>query len=61
MEAQGAGAFRPRAAGMLVFAWLILIFASRSYGGAGFRTSNFVIDAPTPALAQEIGHKGQRV
>lgn len=37
-----------------------LLFASVLQGGAGYRTQNFIVDAPSPALAKEIGDLAEK-
>jgi hypothetical protein len=46
-----------RAAALLIVAAL---FIPSNLWGAGTRTANFVIDAPTPELAEEIGQAAER-
>lgn len=57
MEARIFGATRPLAAiaATLTLAVLSLFDDAPAVHAAGYRTANFVIDAPTPQLAKEIG------
>lgn len=53
----------------LVFRWalrsapwlaILLLAPALVHAGAGYRTPNFVVDAPTPQLAKEIGEAAER-
>lgn len=50
-----------RFAAPLVFVVSGLIPFTQSHAGAGFRTQNFTVDAPTPQLAREIGLEAERL
>ena len=52
MEARFLGAARPLVATATA---IVGLFFSLPVHAAGYRTTNFVVDAPTPALAKEIG------
>ncbi|MCH2115241.1 MAG: hypothetical protein MK171_10075 [Pirellulales bacterium] len=44
-----------RAASSAIFAFVLLAPSGLPAQGAGYRTTNFTVDAPTPELAKEIG------
>jgi hypothetical protein len=58
MEARILGAARPLTAAAIALAACPLI--STWAQAAGYRTPNFVVDAPTPELAREIGESAER-
>ncbi|HMP06895.1 MAG TPA: hypothetical protein PJ982_11130, partial [Lacipirellulaceae bacterium] len=56
MEARTLGAVAPRAAA----AAFVVLVQSLVASAAGYRTANFVVDAPTPQLAREIGDAAEQ-
>jgi hypothetical protein len=57
MEARFLGAARPLTAAAVV---LVTLLASNHVRAAGYRTMNFVVSAPTPQLAKEIGDSAEQ-
>jgi len=53
MEARLVWAARP-----VVSALFLALLVGTHAWGAGYRTTNFTVDAPTPELAKEIGDTG---
>jgi len=49
-----------RATAPVVLAFVQTLFISTATQGAGYRTANFTVDAPTPQLAKEIGDAAER-
>ncbi len=49
-----------RAATPVVLAVVFAVFHCPASFGAGYRTTNFTVDAPTPQLAKEIGDAAER-
>ncbi|NOY43569.1 MAG: hypothetical protein GXP26_17250 [Planctomycetes bacterium] len=49
-----------RAATPVVLTFIFTVYSSTAVQSAGYRTTNFTVDAPTPQLAKEIGDSAER-
>ncbi len=52
---------RPRLFGMALMAMAVLFPTADALARGGYRTANFVVTAPTPALAREIGETAEKL
>jgi hypothetical protein len=57
MSMEALSTWTKRSAFVLIVA---LVLHGAAFAGAGYRTKNFAVDAPTPALAKEIGDLAEK-